>query len=187
MKQTVKIIGGLYRGKTITFPDLPGLRPTPNRVRETLFNWLMHDLCESRCLDAFAGSGALGIEAYSRGAKEVTFLEQSQEACLALRKNLAGLNSPNLILHQTDSLQWLACTQKQFNIIFLDPPFKTDLLFQALDCISKNRTLAPGGLVYIESHDDPSLDTMVWEEVKLKKAGEVYYGLYSLKSVNIIL
>lgn len=86
MKQVVRIIGGLYRGKKLHFPDVEGLRPTPDRVRETLFNWLMHDIREARCLDAFAGSGALGLEAFSRGAARVVFLEQSPKAYAHLQK-----------------------------------------------------------------------------------------------------
>ena len=117
---SVRIIGGLYRGKKIHVPELEGLRPTPNRVRETLFNWLMNDIRGARCLDAFAGSGALGLEAYSRGAAEVIFLESSHCAHGALQKNIALFKNPTLILKKTDALSYLESAKEPFDIIFLD-------------------------------------------------------------------
>ncbi|HAU1138500.1 TPA: 16S rRNA (guanine(966)-N(2))-methyltransferase RsmD, partial [Legionella pneumophila] len=101
MKQVIRIIGGLYRGKKIHFPDVDGLRPTPDRVRETLFNWLMNDIRNARCLDAFAGSGALGFEAYSRGASHVVFIEQSPKAHASLQNTIRQFDTPNLHLIKT--------------------------------------------------------------------------------------
>ena len=98
MKQEIRIIGGQYRGKKLQFPNVEGLRPTPDRVRETLFNWLMHDIRDARCLDAFAGSGALGLEAFSRGASQVVFIEQAPLAQANLQKIIQAFNSPILKL-----------------------------------------------------------------------------------------
>src|SRR3990167_614453 len=102
MQQTIRIIGGKYRGKKISFPAVEGLRPTPDRVRETLLNWLMHDIRGAICLDAFAGSGALGFEAYSRGASLVVFVEKSALACTALRQYVLSWNDQKLSVIQQD-------------------------------------------------------------------------------------
>jgi 16S rRNA (guanine966-N2)-methyltransferase len=178
MKQVVRIIGGLYRGKKLPFPEVAGLRPTPDRVRETLFNWLMHDIKEARCLDAFAGSGALGLEAFSRGAAHVVFVEQSLQAYTHLKKTLALFNSPNLKLINTDTPLYLQKCTTPFDIIFLDPPFATDLLSQCLQDIVQKKILAPGGLVYLESGKNIDLDITQWRQIKIKQAGQVFYGLF---------
>lgn len=157
MKQIIRIIGGVYRGKKIHFPDIEGLRPTPDRVRETLFNWLMHEIRDARCLDAFAGSGALGLEAFSRGAKQVVFLEQSPKAHASLQKIISTFNSPKLQLLQTDALKYLQSNSKEFDIIFLDPPFAKNYLPQCLSHITQGNILKSGGLVYLES---PALISM---------------------------
>lgn len=146
MKQVVRIIGGIYRGKKLQFPDIEGLRPTPDRVRETLFNWLMHDIRDARCLDAFAGSGALGFEAFSRGALEVILLEQSPKAYAHLDKIITSFNTPKLRLIKTDAVQFLQTKQKEFDIIFLDPPFAQNYLPQCLSGIALNHSLKKGGL-----------------------------------------
>ncbi|MGM9454244.1 16S rRNA (guanine(966)-N(2))-methyltransferase RsmD [Legionella bozemanae] len=178
MKQVVRIIGGLYRGKKLHFPDVAGLRPTPDRVRETLFNWLMHDIREARCLDAFAGSGALGLEAFSRGAARVVFLEQSPKACTHLQKIIASFNSPKLKLLQTDALQYLQHKQEEFDIIFLDPPFAQNYLPQCISNITHSTILKPGGLVYLESPIAMQLDEKYWRQIKQKQAGQVVYSLF---------
>lgn len=177
MKQIVRIIGGLYRGKKLHFPDIEGLRPTPDRVRETLFNWLMHDIREARCLDAFAGSGALGLEAFSRGAARVVFLEQSPKVCANLQKIIASFNSPKLKLLQTDALQYLQSNQEEFDIIFLDPPFAQNYLPQCIAEIAQSPILKRGGLVYLESPNAIQLDEQQWRQIKLKQAGQVVYSL----------
>ncbi|WP_454782746.1 16S rRNA (guanine(966)-N(2))-methyltransferase RsmD [Legionella sp. WA2022007384] len=178
MKQIIRIIGGLYRGKKLHFPDVEGLRPTPDRVRETLFNWLMHDIREARCLDAFAGSGALGLEAFSRGAARVVFLEQSPKAYTNLQKIITGFNSPKLKLLQTDALQYLHHNQEEFDIIFLDPPFAQNFLPQCISSIARSNILKPGGLVYLESPTVIDLDETQWRQIKLKQAGQVVYALF---------
>lgn len=178
MKQTIRIIGGLYRGKKLHFPAIEGLRPTPDRVRETLFNWLMNDIKEARCLDAFAGSGALGLEAFSRGAAEVTFVEYAREAHANLQKIITAFNDPRLKLIKADTRIYLQQNTKPFDIIFLDPPFAHNYLPQCLDEIIKNKLLAKGGIVYIESPMELTLDELSWRQIKSKQAGQVLYSLY---------
>lgn len=146
---TVRIIGGRFRSRLLTFPDADGLRPTPDRARETLFNWLDQDLEGLTCLDAFAGSGALGFEAISRGAARVLMLERNPLALAALRKNAAALPAPQADLRPLDALAWLAAPGEAYHVIFLDPPFALDLLPRALDLAATR--LAPGGKIYAES------------------------------------
>lgn len=177
MKQIIRIIGGLYRGKKLHVPEVEGLRPTPDRVRETLFNWLMHDIRNARCLDAFAGTGALGFEAFSRGAEQIVFIEQSPKACANLQKIITQFNSPKLSLNRTDTRQYIQQTSSRFDIIFLDPPFAADYIPQCLDDIVSNNLLSAGGLVYTESPMPIELDSTQWRQIKLKQAGQVVYGL----------
>ncbi|CAM2918018.1 16S rRNA (guanine(966)-N(2))-methyltransferase RsmD [Legionella worsleiensis] len=178
MKHSIRIIGGQFRGKKIQFPEVEGLRPTPDRVRETLFNWLMMDIKEARCLDAFAGSGALGLEAFSRGAAKVVFVEQSPIAHASLRQTLSQLNHPSLKLIKTDALSYLNQCTEQFDVIFLDPPFAKNYIPQCMELIRQKQLLPPGGLVYIESSTATELDEQYWHQVKLKQAGQVIFGLF---------
>lgn len=178
MKQEIRIIGGLYRGKKLPVPEVEGLRPTPDRVRETLFNWLMHDIRDAHCLDAFAGSGALGLEAFSRGALQVVFIEQSPKAHANLHKIIHSFNSSKLKLIKSDAAHYLESSKEQFDIIFLDPPFANNYLPQCISALEKQDILVRGGLVYIESASMPLMDQTQWRQVKLKKAGQVIYGLF---------
>ena len=134
MKQAIRIIGGKYRGKKITFPATSDLRPTPNRVRETLFNWLMHDLRDANCLDTFAGSGVLGFEAYSRSAKSVTFVEKDSNVIKYLSRYAKDLDphEQDLQIIYMDSLTYLKQTHSSFDLIFLDR-----LLFHILSAPSR--------------------------------------------------
>lgn len=178
MKQQVRIIGGKFRGRKIDFPQAQGLRPTPDRVRETLFNWLMHDIRGVRCLDAFAGSGALGFEALSRGAAHVTLVEQNRLVFNHLLTVSRSFNAPELSVIHGDALAFLSTTRETFDLIFLDPPFAHAgheacfALLQASDC------LPPGGLVYVESPEPIKLNPATWQALKSKQAGHVFYGLY---------
>ncbi|KTD52747.1 16S rRNA (guanine(966)-N(2))-methyltransferase RsmD [Legionella quateirensis] len=178
MKQSIRIIGGQFRGKKIQFPEVEGLRPTPDRVRETLFNWLMKDIKEARCLDAFAGSGALGLEAFSRGATQVVFLEQSPLAHASLRHIISQFNQTALKLVKADTLSYLQKCTDQFDIIFLDPPFAKNYIPQCIDIINQKQLLPQGGLVYIESPTTIELDEQHWQQLKLKQAGQVIFGLF---------
>ncbi len=181
MKQIVRLIGGRFRGKKIHFPALEGLRPTPDRVRETLFNWLMHSVLDARCLDAFAGSGALGLEAYSRGAAEVYFIEQHRAAANQLQTLMTEFNTPQLRVFNTNAIDFLQHTQRTFDLIFLDPPYDSHLLIDCLDIIHQSNCLALDGLVYVESSQSLNPNLRQWEIYKQKQAGQVNYGLLKLK------
>lgn len=178
MKQQVRIIGGKFRGKKLDFPDIEGLRPTPDRVRETVFNWLMHDIRGARCLDLFAGSGALGFEAFSRGAKSVVLIEQADQVFKNLVKISLSFNSPDLSINQADAIHYLHHTRQQFDIIFLDPPFAKDCYDDCLYLLAKRDCLCKGGLLYIESPAGVNPDPLHWQERKSKQAGNVCYSLY---------
>ncbi|MCP5278191.1 MAG: 16S rRNA (guanine(966)-N(2))-methyltransferase RsmD [Thiobacillus sp.] len=145
----VRIIAGRFRRRLLHFPDVPGLRPTPDRTRETLFNWLGQDLTGLSCLDAFAGSGALGFEAASRGAGRVVLWERDAKALAALRGNALELGIPGVEVMAADALSSLRATGESFDVIFLDPPFSEGLLEPALAAAATR--LRPGGRIYAES------------------------------------
>jgi 16S rRNA (guanine966-N2)-methyltransferase len=144
----VRIIGGQYRRRLLGFPDGAGLRPTPDRVRETLFNWLGQDLPDWRCLDLFAGSGALGFEAASRGAGRVVMIERDRAALAALAKNRTELGANAVEIVHADALAWLGHNREVFDLAFVDPPFDSGLAAPVLAAIGAH--LAPGGQVYVE-------------------------------------
>ncbi|HEX7971718.1 MAG TPA: 16S rRNA (guanine(966)-N(2))-methyltransferase RsmD [Thiobacillus sp.] len=144
----VRIIGGHYRRRLLDFPDSAGLRPTPDRVRETLFNWLGQDLPDWTCLDLFAGSGALGFEAASRGAARVVMLERDPRAIGALEKNRAALGASQVDVLRADALAWLAHNRETFDLIFVDPPFDSGLAGQVLADLARH--LKSGGHAYVE-------------------------------------
>jgi 16S rRNA (guanine966-N2)-methyltransferase len=146
---TVRIIGGAYRRRVLHFPDAPGLRPTADRVRETLFNWLGQRLDGLVCLDAFAGSGALGFEAASRGAARVVMLEQERQACDALLNNARILGAGNVEVLRRDARSHLASRNETYDLIFLDPPYASDLLQLVLPLAAT--LLKPDGRIYAES------------------------------------
>lgn len=177
MNQEIRIIGGKLRGKKISFPVSEGLRPTPARIRETLFNWLMQPIMGARCLDAFAGSGALGIEAFSRGAQQVIFVEQSKTVYKHLSQVLQKISTLQLeVIHQ-DSMAYLQQARLPFDIVFLDPPFDKNLHHQLLDLLIEKQLLHQQSLVYIESPALLALKPEQWEVQRSKKAGNVYYSL----------
>lgn len=178
MNQTIRIIGGKFRGKKLQFPDSEGLRPTPDRVRETLFNWLMHDIREAHCLDAFAGSGALGFEAHSRGAAKVVLLEENPLVFNSLIKVASAFNTPHLTVKKMDALKFLQQSNEQFDIVFLDPPFAKNYLPLCLQTLANSTLLKLGGLLYIESPNEIEVDLKTWEQIKLKHAGQIVYSLY---------
>lgn len=178
MKQTIRIIGGHFRGKKLHFPAIEQLRPTPNRVRETLFNWLMHDIRDARCLDAFAGSGALGFEAYSRGAAKVVFLETNKLAVTSLRQQAASFNTTVLKVENIDFFNFIKTTQHVFDIVFLDPPFSKNCLPECMTHLASSNALRPGALVYVEAPSHIELENSNWQTLKQQKAGQIVYGLY---------
>lgn len=173
----LRIGGGELRSRVITFPDAEGLRPTPDRVRETLFNWLGQTLYGKRCLDLFAGSGALGIEAASRGAEHVVMVENSPLVFRALRDNIRKLECANISLRQQDGLEFVRRDTQRYDVIFLDPPFNSDYLPRLLDMLQKN--LTENGSVYVESGAAVEVP-LPWQVIKSGKAGQVWYQLIGL-------
>lgn len=178
MKESIYIIGGKYRKKKINFPDISNLRPTTNRIRETLFNWLMHDIRGASCLDAYAGSGALGLEAISRGANYVTLIENHKLVYQGLKKTIATFSNEPIKLVQEDIENYLKKTSEEFDIIFMDPPFSQPFPTQCIDYIAKNKVLKIGGLLYIEYNSFFEMNPEIWENIKIKRAGQVTYALY---------
>jgi 16S rRNA (guanine966-N2)-methyltransferase len=181
--QQLRIIGGDWRSRRIQFADAPGLRPTMDKVRETVFNWLQWDIEGKLILDGFAGSGALGYEALSRGAKEVTFLEFNASAASCIRESLQSLEASNAHVHQTDAIAWLTQNTEldQFDVIFLDPPFGRDLLKPAVDIIAEKAQV--GCLVYVEVEANADLSCIPanWLETKRKDAKEFSFMLFEVE------
>ena len=182
LKNRIRIIGGEWRSRQIEFYDAPGLRPTPNRIRETLFNWLQNDIPGSRCLDLYAGSGALGFEAASRGAKAIVQVEQNSQACRALHDNAVKLNSGQIKLVQSDVFRFLAENNAgAFDIVFLDPPFGQNLAAQTCHWLEDKGLLTDRAKIYVEAESGKSfLENMPanWQLSKSKTAGEVAYRLF---------
>jgi 16S rRNA (guanine966-N2)-methyltransferase len=175
----LRIIGGQWRSRRLTFPDVSGLRPTPDRVRETLFNWLAPVLPGARCLDLFAGSGALGIEALSRGATEAVFVERHPVAVDALRENLTRLNARGARVEKAEALAWLHQPGTPFEIVLLDPPFGQNLLEPVCAMLEQGGWLAPTAWIYLEAETEPqqlALPTN-WTPYRQKTAGAVAYRL----------
>ena len=179
MKNEIRIIGGTWRSRKIRFPGLPELRPTPDRVRETLFNWLGQDLEGLRCLNLFAGSGALGFEAASRGASRVVQVEYGTEPCIALKQNCALLDASAVEVVQMDVLRFLNGPAEAFDVVFLDPPFRLGLIGSCCDLLESKGWLAPYARIYIEAEKDAALDNLplAWRIHRSKQAGGVGYHL----------
>lgn len=178
-RNRVRIIAGRWRGRRIEFPDAHGLRPTPDRVRETLFNWLQPTIAGAKCLDLFAGSGALGFEALSRGAASAVLLERDREVCRQLRANAELLRADGVEIECADALQWLrTAPPRRFDIVFLDPPFASELLQAACELLDARNWLAPGASVYLEAPADARLLLPpTWSIARSKQAGQVGYHL----------
>ncbi|PCH62640.1 MAG: 16S rRNA (guanine(966)-N(2))-methyltransferase RsmD [SAR86 cluster bacterium] len=184
-QNSVRIIAGKWRSRKVHFPDAPGLRPSADRVRETLFNWLQADIAQASCLDLFAGSGVCGIEALSRGAKSVVFIDNSTAVQAALRQNLQRLDAHGARQICADSLQWLSQGSKssteKFGIVFIDPPFSNDMIANSCAQLQASELLKPSARIYLESDRkiQPSELPQNWGLLKEKKAGAVYFYLYS--------
>jgi 16S rRNA (guanine966-N2)-methyltransferase len=175
----VRIIGGLWRGRKLTVPDLPGLRPTPDRVRETLFNWLQAALPGAHCLDLFAGSGALGFEALSRGAGYVAMVDQSVQIVAGLQAQAKTFQAQHLEIYVGHVPQQLRAPKKPFDIVFLDPPFAENLLLLCCEYLEEKHFLADGAYIYMETGgvlNETDLPAN-WQLLKTKKAGRVHYHL----------
>jgi 16S rRNA (guanine966-N2)-methyltransferase len=179
-RNSVRIIAGEWRGRRVNFPDLPGLRPTPDRVRETLFNWLQHSIVGAFCLDLFAGSGALGLEALSRGAREVVFVDSAQAAARALQEQLVRFSGQRKArVMEMGAGRYLRTVPNAFDIVFLDPPFGQDALAEYVPLLDGGGWVKQGGLVYMENEKKAGVPGVPshWEVLKSKSAGEVGYHL----------
>lgn len=170
----VRISAGEWRSRVLRFPQVPGLRPTPERVRQTLFNWLGQELHGFTCLDLFAGSGALGFEALSRHAREAVLVESHPAVYRALQENAARLAADRALIIHADALRFLAGDRRKFDVIFLDPPFSGDWIERLLPLLPAH--LATGGRLYVES-GRPLLAGDGWRVVRQGKAGQVHYHL----------
>ena len=171
------------RSRVITFPDAEGLRPTPDRVRQTLFNWLGQTLYGRSCLDLFAGSGALGFEALSRGAEQVTMVEKNPQVFRSLQENIKKLALSNIYPRCEDGLEFAARDKQRYDVIFLDPPFQSDLLPRLFEILPAR--LTDSGLLYVESGGPVSVPEG-WQGVKSGKAGQVHYQLLKVDKSTFV-
>lgn len=175
----VRIIGGLLRGRKLVVPDEVNLRPTPDRVRETLFNWLTPAIQGAYCLDMFAGSGAIGFEALSRGAGFVVMVDQSCAVVKLLQEEKALFKVENAEIYQAKAPYELKQPTKPFDIVFLDPPFQEALLLKSCFYLEENNLLAPGAMIYLEASTNLREEELPtgWQLIKSKQAGQVAYHL----------
>lgn len=180
MKNKLAIIAGEWRSRQLIFEDSPGLRPTSARFRETLFNWLQNDIISSQCLDLYAGSGALGFEAASRGAKSVVMVENNLQTCRLIKENIVKLSAQQIKIIREDAFKFLAGDPTQFNLVFLDPPFTKDLLIESCQWLEDNNWLTSSAKIYIEVESELSLNNIPanWHCLKNKNAGNVGYYLF---------
>lgn len=179
----LRIIGGEWRSRQLPIIELDGLRPTTDRVRETVFNWLNFEIPGARCLDLFSGSGALGLEALSRGAKECTFVELNRSVAQQIERNLSTLQASNGTVYNTDALSFLQANPAPFDVIFLDPPFRKGLLEQVLPKLDE-RWLAANAYIYIERESEAQLSQLPdhWQLKKEKRAGQLTFALYQVST-----
>lgn len=176
----LRIIGGKWRGRKIAFPSSSGLRPTIGRIRETLFNWLSNYIEDTYCLDLFAGSGALGFEALSRGCAHVTFIDRSNNVIKALKQSAVFLNTANTeFVCQAFPFAIPPLKNSPFDVVFLDPPFYKGLINQATLWLEEANILAPEACIYIESEKNISLTLPNnWEIYREKRTASLFYGLF---------
>jgi len=176
LSNSVRIIGGAWRGRRIRFPSVAELRPTPDRGRETLFNWLQGVIGDARCLDLFAGSGALGLEALSRGAREALFVEREPRSAAALRETLATLGGGRGTVIVADAFRYLAGPPRPFDVVFLDPPFAQGRLAELCTLLEHGGWLAPRAYIYLEGAARDGIPPLPepWETARETRAGEVH-------------
>lgn len=180
---TLRIIGGQWRSRKLDFPAVEQLRPTANRIRETLFNWLQEELPYEDCLDLFAGSGACGLEALSRGANQVTFVEQNPLAADAIAANLKLLGAPGMPVICSDAIDWLKNQDhpesRKYGIVFIDPPYAAELEAESCQLLENSGVLKDQALIYVESNRNlpDNLFPAEWRMIRKKHAGAVYFVL----------
>jgi 16S rRNA (guanine966-N2)-methyltransferase len=181
-RNRLRIIGGQWRSRVLQFADVPDIRPTPDRIRETLFNWLQFDITGARCLDLFAGSGALGFEAVSRGATLVTAFEQNRAAVQGIRANCVALDTHKVVLIEANAMDRLQhdSAPAPYDIVFVDPPFASGFYEPCFQHLQERGWLAPAALVYVEAAQSLTSFTVPagWTLQREKRAGDVYYGLF---------
>lgn len=175
----VRIIAGQWRGRQIALVDAPGLRPTGDRIRETLFNWLQADIPGARCLDLFAGSGILGLEAASRGAAAVELVDSNPLVCRQLRESIALLRADCVTLVERGALEYLAGEPRAFDVVFLDPPFGDGMLPSLAQALHSSGWLAAGAKIYVEQGSESNRDPLPWHLLKEKVQGNVRFALYT--------
>ncbi len=181
----LRIIGGEWRGRKLHFPDVPNLRPTPDRVRETVFNWLAPMIHGARCLDLFAGSGALGLEALSRGAAFTTFIDSHKKVTQALHAHLDLLHSHDSAqVLQMDGVKYLKGQAELYDLVFLDPPYQLDFMEKVISLLEEKNWLSDNAMLYLEIEKRQSLPILPanWKKLKEKTAGEVNYFLFQYSS-----
>ncbi len=174
----LRIIGGEWRGRKLSFPDVESLRPTPDRVRETLFNWLQPIIHGARCLDLFTGSGALGLEALSRGAAQLVMVDRDPQVITHLREHINTLQAQGAELVHSDALSYLSRKpQEDFDIVFLDPPFRHTLLEASCQLLEEHAWLKSNAHIYMETESELELPALPrnWHITHSKRAGEVRY------------
>ncbi len=178
----LRIIAGQWRGRKLAVADVDGLRPTGDRIRETLFNWLQADIYGARCLDLFAGSGALGFEALSRGAAAVDFVEPHPKAAKQLREN-CKLLSAEASIHEQEADQFLRKTRTPYSLVFIDPPFSLKVWEASFRALEEGQLLTEDAMIYIESPVGSEIVTPAsWEKSKSKASGRVQFALYQKKT-----
>ncbi len=177
-QNTVRINAGEWRSRLLKFPDAEGLRPTPERVRQTVFNWLGQDMTGLHCLDLFAGTGVMGFEALSRNAKTAVLVEKTPGVYRTILENKTALKADNAQVFNTDALVFLAQNRQPFDVIFLDPPYNQGWLPKVLPLLPAH--LKPEGMVYAEA-EFLIADDAIWQVIKHSKAGNVFYHLLKLQ------
>ncbi len=185
----LRIVAGNWRSRLLDIANEPGLRPTSERIRETLFNWLTPYIEGARCLDLYAGTGALGLEALSRGAREAVFVENSAKAVRSLRRNVKSLDASTAIVREQDAFAYLRSARPgQFDIVFLDPPFAADLLPELCRLLDERSIVVGGGKVYIEQDSAQPHPTVPsgWQQLKAKTAGNVRFALYETGDRGVV-
>jgi len=175
LSNSVRIIGGEWRGRRIRFPSAAELRPTPDRVRETLFNWLQGVIGDARCLDLFAGSGALGLEALSRGAREVVLVERDARVAAALKETIAAFGGGRSLVVTADAFRYLAGASRPFDVVFLDPPFAQGRMAELCTLLEFGGWLAPRASIYLEGAARDGIPPLPapWTMARETRAGEV--------------
>ena len=181
----LRIIGGRWKKRLIRFRGAADLRPTPDSVRETLFNWLAPVIEGAHCLDLYAGSGALGIEAASRGANFVSLVEIHRKACTQLHQTLSGLETENIEIYCAEALDWMTHCHRQYDIVFVDPPYGEGLVDRSLQRLSRCALLNPHARIYVECgvREKPIIP-VGWKLLQHKTAGQVAYRLFGIGEVD---